>query len=400
MTHASASPFRRNAIAHRGALRRHVRWLRVLCALMPSAGACAAPLITPFDPQTDRPVYDAVRQGDGKLLLAGSFQQARGQPRTCLARFNPDGSLDAGFDVNLRLGSQRCIVASVLVLPDGKLLIGGTFDYVQNQRARYAARLQSNGALDTDFTPAPVGDPLYVTLSAVVRQPDGKLLLAGHFQTVDNQPRKRIVRLLANGSLDPSFGDANANDTISALALQPDGRILIGGHFTSVGGQPRSRVARLNSDGSLDPTFGGPEVDNTVTTLAMQPDGRVLVGGFFELPRPGLLRTASSGAFDASFVPDITGSAYSVAVQGGGKITLTHSTPGISGTLVRLNNDGSSDPDFRYSLCCDDFGLAPRVILQAGGFTTVVGSFQTIAGESRGNAARIYEESVFAYGFE
>ena len=45
--------------------------------------------------------------------------------------------------------------------------------------------------------------------------------------------------------------DPNANDLVRVVVVQPDGKILIGGHFTTLspnGGAPvtRNRIARLN----------------------------------------------------------------------------------------------------------------------------------------------------------
>jgi hypothetical protein len=39
------------------------------------------------------------------------------------------------------------------------------------------------------------------------------------------------------------------------MALQPNGQLVVAGEFTSVNSTNRNNIARLNSDGSLDPTF-------------------------------------------------------------------------------------------------------------------------------------------------
>ena len=53
------------------------------------------------------------------------------------------------------------------------------------------------------------------------------------------------------------------------VVVQPDGKIVIAGDFTSVNGAPRNRLARLNANGSVDagfnPVFNGP-----VNALAIQ----------------------------------------------------------------------------------------------------------------------------------
>jgi uncharacterized delta-60 repeat protein len=79
--------------------------------------------------------------------------------------------------------------------------------------------------------------------------------------------------------------DPNANDTISVVVVQPDGKILIGGSFTSLlpnGGTrvTRNHIARLNPDGTLDTAFN-PDANGFVNAIAVQADGKILVGGQF-----------------------------------------------------------------------------------------------------------------------
>src|SRR3954462_1542055 len=63
------------------------------------------------------------------------------------------------------------------------------------------------------------------------------------------------------------------NGAISALLVQPDGKILAGGAFTTIAGQPRQRLARLDVDGNIEQSFAPVAVDNSVVTIALQPDG-------------------------------------------------------------------------------------------------------------------------------
>lgn len=83
------------------------------------------------------------------------------------------------------------------------------------------------------------------------------------------------------GDLDPFF-DPELNGTVSAIVVQPDGRILIGGFFTQVNGTDRPGFARLYPDGSLDTSFDPAEwPTGSPGSLAVRPDGRIIVGKGF-----------------------------------------------------------------------------------------------------------------------
>ncbi|MCU0491795.1 MAG: delta-60 repeat domain-containing protein [Chloroflexaceae bacterium] len=132
------------------------------------------------------------------------------------------------------------------------------------------------GSLDPQFLSGLSGGNQRV--SAVVRQPDGKILVGGDFTSMNGTARNRIARLNADGTLDSSFNPgAGADRVVEAIALQSDGKLLIGGEFTQVAGVNRSRIARLNADGTLDSSFNPGGLDGPVWELIVQPDGKRLI---------------------------------------------------------------------------------------------------------------------------
>jgi uncharacterized delta-60 repeat protein len=77
-------------------------------------------------------VHALALQGDGKLLVGGEFTSMNDIVRNRIARLNADGSLDTGFDP----GSGANASVRVLALQgDGKLLLGGTFTSVNGRVA-------------------------------------------------------------------------------------------------------------------------------------------------------------------------------------------------------------------------------------------------------------------------
>ena len=76
--------------------------------------------------------------------------------------------------------------------------------------------------------------------------------------------------------VDPAFAPLieSLEGSISAVVRQPDGKILVGGEFTRINGVLRSNFARLTASGEVDLTFDpGQGPDSAVWKLALQTDG-------------------------------------------------------------------------------------------------------------------------------
>lgn len=190
---------------------------------------------------------DMALQPDGKIVVVGSAH-VRYPADIGLLRLNADGSRDNDFGDGGRVVTQwknGNSASSVAIQSDGKILVVA---------AGIVLRYLANGRLDPTFGDAGIMPVAFG--HNVVLQPDGKILLAS---------LSRLARYLPDWTLDPSFAHAGIS-TISvgrnfrpgAPVLQPDGRILLGGSSES-DGQPRFTLARCSADGTLDRTFGDPE---------------------------------------------------------------------------------------------------------------------------------------------
>lgn len=131
---------------------------------------------------------------------------------------------------------------------------------------------------------------------AAAEQPDGRIVIAGCFQSVGGQTRINVARLLADGTLDSTL-DPRPNGPVFTVVITADERILIAGDFTTVTpggiGTPVSRrgMARLLPNGDLDPgfdpSFYGPSNNaNLVRAIEYFDDDRILVGGNFHALQP------------------------------------------------------------------------------------------------------------------
>jgi uncharacterized delta-60 repeat protein len=189
-------------------------------------------------------------------------------------RLNADGSVDSSFTAS-NYNGPGLITAQT----DGKILATGDALAGDGSLHGTITRLNPDGTPDASFTPADLDAD---TISGLVEQADGKLVVAGYFAFVNGAAHANIVRLNTDGSVDSTFNaSTDAGDGINALALQPDGKILIGGVFQTVDGVAHSPVARLHPDGSLDTYYAAAATSGeTVTALAVQTNGQVIVDGY------------------------------------------------------------------------------------------------------------------------
>jgi len=323
-------------------------------------------------------VHSIALQEDGKILIGGRFGQYNGVARKGIARLNADGSLDTSFDPGTGTGpgsSNGRIVFSIAIQPDGKIVIGGDFENINGIARSGIARLNADGSLDTSFDPGAGVDILSPELGIknILLQPDGKILAGGQFSQFNGSPISGIVRLNSDGSLDSSFDPGTSvtiNGVVNAIALQTDGRILLAGYFTEFNGSVVNEVIRLNADGTIDPTFDTgegpvsigalPGQATTLYHLNVQTDGRIIVAGHFQLfdgeERNHIVRLYANGSLDTSFDPsDASGlgagaAIYSTIIQPDGKIVIGGNFNWFQGaghnSIVRLETNGTVDPTF------------------------------------------------------
>lgn len=272
-------------------------------------------------------IATTVMQPDGKILLGGSFTtlQPKGSasPAACknIGRLNPDGTLDASFRPDAD-DWVRCIALQ----QDGKILIGGQFSTLQPggtgtvHTRNCLARLESDGTVDTSFVANLDG-----LVRCILPLSNGQILIGGQFTTVNNgsgpATRNRIALLNPDGTPDPSF-DPNANGEVLTMVEDGWGRIYVAGYFTSIGGASRLNVARLNlTDGTADDWV---TMQNAwVFALAMDRDGAVLIGGDFSKSLPGggtvtsLIRVMSNGDIDEFWRPNPIGRVNAISLETG-----------------------------------------------------------------------------------
>jgi len=86
-------------------------------------------------------LFSLVVQSDDRILFGGYFATVNGVPRSNIARLDPDGALDASFDVVLTMEQFHPGIDQILLQQDGKILLGGWFSAVSGTARNMLARL-------------------------------------------------------------------------------------------------------------------------------------------------------------------------------------------------------------------------------------------------------------------
>jgi len=242
-------------------------------------------------------------QSDGKILAGGSFTQFNGAAKNYLTRLNANGSQDAAFDIGTGANNG---IRSILIQSDGKILIGGDFTTYNGTSINRIARLNTDGTLDNTFNP---GTGVSGTVRSLLIQPDGKIIIGGSFTSYNGTAINHLVRINADGSIDPGFSTGTGpNQGVYCLGLQNDGKIVVGGLFLSFNSVTKNRIARVHANGSLDATFvTGQGLGSVPFAMVIQEDGKIIVGGDFHdyatISREHIARINTNGSVDNSFIP-------------------------------------------------------------------------------------------------
>ncbi len=333
-----------------------ILFLTVLSSLNVLAKSKARIDVTIASPRTSSDVQEGwgqgaavVRQDDGKYIEAGPC--ALGGVLTthlCLVRFDSAGQLDPDFGVQgivyTRIrGEWGTRATSLVVQPDGKILVAGSISNTRNFLIRY----QADGSVDTSFgTNGAVTSPMasyFEGIADIALQNDSRIVMTG--TRSNGQTTQLFVgRLNYDGSPDVAFGNKGRmyvqyGSTYStggrSIGLQSDGKIVVAGN-TWFG-----VVFRFLSNGSLDQSFGNQgKVGITVAGslelrgMAIRADDKIVLAGTAVMNNRAKIAVAqleANGSRDMTFDSDGlllyntrigTNLGNSLAVQSEGRIVL------------------------------------------------------------------------------
>ncbi len=293
----------------------------------------------------------------GKVLVAGLFDSIAGTAVSNVARLNADMTVDTTFNVG-GAGTNNSIT-SAITQGDGRIILGGTFTSYNGVTRNRIVRIEANGALDTSFNP---GTAANGTINSLVPLYGGKLYATGTFTSYNGVSRGGVIRINADGSLDPDFSAGTANTDVAHLVVQSDGKVVVGGSFSAISGTSVNNLARLSATGAIDSSFTvGSGTNGVVRSLYFQPaDGKIVVGGDFTTYNGAtvtrLVRVSATGVLDSSFTAGTgaSGTVYSIQRQEDEKLLLWGFFTNFGGVanqslLTRLSKDGVVDSAFSHS---------------------------------------------------
>ena len=285
-----------------------------------------------------------IKIGD-KLFIGGAFSgyDQRGENISGITRLNENGTIDTMGISTFRRPDQADTIkyfptfnggfhggnVGQIYEQQGKLLVTGNFRYyvtrtydrpnklevrdtviIDSTEVRQIARLNTDGTLDKSYRfntatnrSLTAGNGYIGTVYHTEGAQTGKILVFGSFTTFDNQDKKYLLRLKADGTIDESFNasqpgpDFDVNDATYNPVTK---KYVITGNFRAYNGKPSHRIAVLNEDGSLDESFIPKEfLGGGVGHSKQLNDGKIVVTGSFKtyggIARNGFMILDSNG---------------------------------------------------------------------------------------------------------
>jgi len=326
------------------------------------------------------------------------------------------GALDASFGSSGMAvvdfgGGYTAHAAATAVQSDGKTIVVGNVSKGTGSgyKQHFAiSRFTIDGKLDNSFGPNKNGRMIHgvggyssASATAVVVQPDGKIIVAGGARTIISygldRDRFAVMRFLPNGSFDNSFGKSGFTDIgfdhsaePSDIALQNDGKIVIAGTDSDFYNPGDFAICRLNVNGSRDNSFDtdgrrsvdlGSDSSDSGAAVAIDYSGSAATNPHYgkivmsgtrytddNISRAALIRFKTNGFIDNSFDKDgkvytsipgnLAMSANDLLFQPDGKIVIAGVGNG-NFAMQRFLPTGAADTSFGVdgnSFVLTDFG--------------------------------------------
>lgn len=228
------------------------------------------------------PVNVALPMPDGRWLIGGSFTNAGGvADADYLTYYDP--SSDTFTAVNATPLSAE--VFALLLLPDGNVLVGGSF---LNAGGFANADLLCLLTVSTGAFSALNATPLSggaAFVAALANLPDGNVAVGGSFLNAGGDANADyLCKLTRSTGAYSAFVTTPLNNQVLALETTAWGALYIGGAFTDAGGFTDNdylTMLRYPSYSAYQHLLGNSVLSSSVKAIKQLSDGSVLIGGDF-----------------------------------------------------------------------------------------------------------------------
>lgn len=337
---------------------------------------------------------------DGRLLVAGTVDHGAGNEDFYVGRLLADGSRDLTFNV---MGGGVITVAfdlgdddtdtlgAMTVDRSGRIVVVGTVDVAAGDTDIGVVRLTADGQLDSTFssdgkTTIPISPFAAFDFGlAAATDASNRIIVGGGAWTTAQGGNfdQALARLLADGSLDPSFGTAGKvivgaanggtnNELVWAVGVWPDGEVVAAGDVATGANSWSFLIRRFSPSGTFSGGVSGrycvasppcpAQPQDSARALLLEGDGKIVIGGFglgpagnsdFAVARFGrtLAPDLAFGTNGLATVDFAHGSGYdsgaALSFDGGGRILLAGSA-----------EQSGFDTDFAWLLLDSSFVFA------------------------------------------
>ena len=340
---------------------------------------------------TDRATGVAI-DGNGKIVVSAIADSGGGDADFAVLRYNADGTLDTTFSADGKAttdiaGNGKDYANAIGIDGNGKIVVAGTWKQDDADSDIAVVRYNADGTLDTTFSADGIATITFGGVQegfAVAIQLDNKIVVAGTSRTGGLDSNFLVVRLNVDGSPDATFDNdgiltaeftvGDGLDEACAVAIQPADQKIVAVGISDSGPTGDFALLRLMPDGSIDVDVGpltgkvtvsfagndgafAVDIDQSGAVDKIVVAGHADVGGIsdFAITRHSMATGALDISFDADGKATIAASAgndraFGIKTQTNGKYILAGGAnrPGAltDFAVARFNNDGSPDAGF------------------------------------------------------
>jgi trimeric autotransporter adhesin len=181
---------------------------------------------------------DGAGPGGQRLVVGGTFSHAGTTVARNLSALDPATGdwIPLASSFTPFQPSQGTSVSALAALPNGDLLVGGSFIAVNGAPATGLARLR-NGVWSS------AAPPLTGPARAIASLPNGDIVVGGEIYAGTTLPANHLLRL--SGASWVALG-SGVNAPVSALQVAANGDLVVAGAFSTAGGVAAAGIARWN----------------------------------------------------------------------------------------------------------------------------------------------------------